>query len=41
MLKVRKFVNPNIAYSKCGDNNGKIFKEEESIEILAILRLID
>ena len=30
-----------IVYSKCGHEYGKIFKEEESIEILKILGLIN
>ena len=50
--KYRKFKNPKILYifektfvlyifySKCGHEYTKIFKEEESIEILKILRLI-
>ena len=48
----RKFKNPKISIffkktlvlliicSKCGNENEKIFKEEESIEILKILDLI-
>ena len=30
-----------IVYSKCGHESGKIFKEEEPIEILIILGLIN
>ena len=48
----RKFKNPKISYifektlifyiicSKCGNEDEKIFKEEESIQILNILSLI-
>ena len=50
--KHRKFKNPKISYifektlvlsiivSKCGNENEKVFKEEESIEIIEILRII-
>ena len=50
--KYRKFKNPKIlyifektfglstVYSKCGHEYTKIFKEEESIEILKIMELI-
>ena len=52
MFKFRKLSAPKISYifgkilvlsiigSKCGNNNEKIFKEEESIEILKVLSLI-
>ena len=37
--------NKNLVFSiicdKCGSNNDKVFKEEESIEILKVLGLID
>ena len=51
--KYRKLKNPRISYifdellslsticDKCGSNDQKIFKEEESIEILKILGLIN
>ena len=51
-IKFRKPSAPKISYifgkiqvlsiigSKCGNNNEKIFKEEESIEILKVLSLI-
>ena len=51
--KFRKFMNPKISYifyktlvlsiiySKCLDNNDRIFKEKESIEILKILGLTE
>ena len=44
--KYRKFKNPKkalhlpIVYSKCGHEYEKIFKEEDSIEILKVLGLI-
>ena len=50
--KYRKFKNPKISYnfaktlvlsiicSKCENEDEKIFKEEESIEILKVLSLI-
>ena len=52
MVKYRKFEKPKISYllentsalsiicSKCKNEDYKIFKEEESIEILTILSLI-
>ena len=51
-IKFRKFMAPKISYifdktlvlsiigSKCDNNNERIFKEEESIEILTIIGLI-
>ena len=51
--KYRKFKNPKIShifdkklvlsiiYDKCNSNDEKIFKEEESIEILKILGLVN
>ena len=51
--KYRKFVKPKISYllekalvlsiicSKCKNEDEKLFKEEESIEILKILGLIE
>ena len=51
--KYRKFKNPKMSYifektwvlsiicSKCGNEDEKIFKEEESIEELKILGLIE
>ena len=51
--KYRKFKNPKIShifdkklvlsiiYNKCNSNDEKIFKEEESIEILKILGLVN
>ena len=38
--KFKKSKSLSIAYSKCGHEYEKIFKEEESIEILKILGLI-
>ena len=37
----KKILSLSIVYSKCGDEYEKIFKEEESIEILKILGLIN
>ena len=37
----KKALSPSIVYSKCGHECEKIFKEEESIEILNILGLIN
>ena len=51
--KYRKFEKPKISYlseqtlvlsiifSKCNNKDGKLFKEEESMEILKTLRLIE
>ena len=36
-----KSLSLSIVYSKCGHENEKTFKEEESIEILKILGLIN
>ena len=37
----KKTLNHSIVYSKCGREYKKIFKEEQSIEILKTLGLID
>ena len=37
----KKTLSLSIVYSKCGHEYEKIFKEEESTEILKILGLID
>ena len=37
----KKTLSLSIVYSKCGHEYEKIFKEEESIEILKILGLIE
>ena len=37
----KKTLNLSIVYSKCGREYKKIFKEEQSIEILKTLGLID
>ena len=37
----KKILSLSIFYSKCGHESGKIFKAEESIEILIILGLIN
>ena len=37
----KKTLSLSIVYSKCGHEYGKIFKEEQSIEILNILGLIN
>ena len=37
----KKILNLCIVYSKCSHKDEKIFKEEESIEILKILALIN
>ena len=37
----KKTLNLSIDYSKCGHKYEKIFKEEESIEILKIIGLIN
>ena len=37
----KKSLSYSIVYSKCGQEYEKIFKEEESIEILKILCLIN
>ena len=39
--KYKKFVKPKIICSKCKNEDEKLFKEEESIEILEILGLIE
>ena len=36
----KKILSPSIVYSKCGHEYEKIFKEEESIDILKNLGLI-
>ena len=37
----KKILSLSIVYSKCGHEYEKIFKEEESVEILKILGLIN
>ena len=37
----KKILNTSIVYSKCGHEYKKMFKEEESIEIIKILGVIN
>ena len=41
IIYLKKKLSLSIFYSNCGHEYEKIFKEEESIEILKILRLIN
>ena len=41
MITLKKTLVLSIICSKCKDEDGKIFKEEDSIELLKILGLIE
>ena len=41
MFEINIEINISFVYSKCGHEYEKVFKEEESIEILKILGLIN